>query len=381
MKTLENPKTGTILLADLEVSLQNVKIGRDVKIGRGGGVRRQDCQSCSKFSQQRRHYFSAFTLVELLVVIAIIGLLIALLLPAVQAAREAARRMECSNKIRQIALACHNHHDAKQQFPFGILTTSETNTNSWSSTGRHAVSWAVFLLPFMELQSVQEQMVAVFRNNNSAFTLDEPIPTGNIDWSTGTTDNPDSVTATMPLNASKIELSQFVCPSCQAGTKTPNYYNNAKNNYVGIIGAEDLNTNWQSRGYNFKSNGVFYPHSKTNFEAISDGTSNTLVFAECSEIRNPANLSQRISPAPPLIGPETAKYLGGCLKSAYNNPTNFKINAPAPSNNEFHVSSLHAGGANFGIGDGSGRFISETIDMVLYGSLATCAGGEPVTLP
>jgi prepilin-type N-terminal cleavage/methylation domain-containing protein len=328
----------------------------------------------------RRNNFSAFTLVELLVVIAIIGLLIALLLPAVQAAREAARRMECSNKIRQIALACHNHHDAKQVFPFGVLSTSETNTaNRWSQTGRHGISWSVQLFPFMELQSVQDQMVSVLKMNNSSFTLDEPIQTGDINWSTGTTNNPDSVTSTLPLNASKIELSQFFCPSCPIGSKTPNYSNNAKSNYVGILGAEPMG-NWESRGYNFKANGIFYPHSKTNFDTITDGTSNTLMFSECSAIIQ-FGTSNWISPAPPLIGPETAKFMGTCLKSAYNDPVNFKINTPNASNNEYHVSSLHLGGANFGIGDGSGRFIAETIDMVLYGQLATCAGGESVSVP
>jgi prepilin-type N-terminal cleavage/methylation domain-containing protein len=337
---------------------------------------------CFQFSQLRRNNFSAFTLVELLVVIAIIGLLIALLLPAVQAAREAARRMECSNKIRQIALACHNHHDAKQVFPFGILTVTDTNsTQSWTSTSTHGISWAVQLFPFMELQSVQDQMVVVFKQNNAAFTLDEPIATGKIDWWTGTTDYPDNVTSTTPLNPGKIELSQFVCPSCPAGPRSPNYSSNAKSNYVGIIGAEGV-MNWQSCGtYSWKANGVFYPQSRTNFDTITDGTSNTLVFSECCAMKSATNTATWISPAPPLIGADTAKYMGVCLKSAYNNPTNFKINAPSPGYIEFHVSSQHLGGANFGIGDGSGRFIAETIDMVLYGQLATCAGGESVSVP
>jgi prepilin-type N-terminal cleavage/methylation domain-containing protein len=324
--------------------------------------------------------FFGFTLVELLVVIAIIGLLIALLLPAIQAAREAARRMECSNKIRQIALACHNHHDAHQTFPYGILSTSESNsTNRWYNNSTHGISWSVHLLPFMELTSVQEQMLAVLKMNNANITLHEPINTGNIDWWSNTTDDIDSVTPTLPLNASKIELSQFVCPSCPAGQRTPNYSNNAKSNYIGIIGAEDLNSNWQSRGYNFKSNGVFSPNTRTSFDSITDGTSNTLIFSECSAIRNAANVS--ISPAPPLIGTNTAKYMGGVLKSAFNSPVNFKINAPAPTNQEFHVSSMHAGGANFGIGDGSGRFVSEMIDMALYSYLSTRAGEEAVTVP
>ncbi|MDR1052640.1 MAG: DUF1559 domain-containing protein [Planctomycetaceae bacterium] len=380
MKTLENQKMEIVPPTSSVSFLPDVKMGKNVKIGGGGAIRRQNFWFCFNFSQTRRNNFSAFTLVELLVVIAIIGVLIALLLPAIQAAREAARRAECSNKIRQIALACHNHHDAKQVFPFGVLTLSDKNSITWNGK-RHGISWAVQLFPFMELQNVQDQMVAVLKQNNADFTLDEPIDNGNIDWSTNTALTPDLVTPTLPLNASKIELAQFVCPSCPAGPGAPKYYNNAKSNYVGIIGAEDLNTNWGSRGYSWKSNGVFYPHSRTNFDTITDGTSNTLVFSECCEMKSATNIANRIACATPLIGPETAIYLGGCLKSAFNRPVDFKINTPNPSNDEFHVASQHLGGANFGIGDGSGRFIAETIDMILYGQLSTCAGGESVSVP
>ncbi|HMP04969.1 MAG TPA: DUF1559 domain-containing protein, partial [Lacipirellulaceae bacterium] len=91
-----------------------------------------------------------FTLVELLVVIAIIGVLVALLLPAVQAARESARRMQCGNNLRQIGLAMQNHHEAKGAFPAGKVAFGDenTSTNVWEN-------WAVSLLPFMEMQNVQ----------------------------------------------------------------------------------------------------------------------------------------------------------------------------------------------------------------------------------
>lgn len=120
---------------------------------------------------------SGFTLVELLVVIAIIGVLIALLLPAVQAAREAARRMQCTNNLKQLGIGMHNHHDTKGLFPPGFRSISETNTSgNWKTS--HALGWCVFLLPFMEQNSLYEETLGFIKSNNAAFTLDEPVQTG-----------------------------------------------------------------------------------------------------------------------------------------------------------------------------------------------------------
>src|SRR5206468_9075071 len=91
-----------------------------------------------------------FTLVELLVVIAIIGVLVALLLPAVQMAREAARRMQCSNNLKQIGIALHNHHDVKLTFPPGALNTGHNGTPVYTT-------WTVEILPFMEQQALYQQ--------------------------------------------------------------------------------------------------------------------------------------------------------------------------------------------------------------------------------
>src|SRR5262245_54561608 len=93
---------------------------------------------------------SAFTLVELLVVIAIIGVLVALLLPAVQAAREAARRMQCTNKLKQMALAAHNIHDVKLAFPSGHSVTY----NAATDTRVYYMNWGIALLPYIEQQAV-----------------------------------------------------------------------------------------------------------------------------------------------------------------------------------------------------------------------------------
>src|SRR5882724_8334995 len=99
---------------------------------------------------------SAFTLVELLVVIAIIGILVALLLPAIQAAREAARRTQCQNNLKQIGVAIQNHHDTRKVFPMGR-----------NRIDQFAVSWAFFLLPYME-------ETAVYNSWNSQAKVDDP---------------------------------------------------------------------------------------------------------------------------------------------------------------------------------------------------------------
>jgi prepilin-type N-terminal cleavage/methylation domain-containing protein len=102
------------------------------------------------------HRKEAFTLVELLVVIAIIGVLVALLLPAVQSAREAARRMSCSNNLRQIAIGVHNHHDTLQHFPHGGSESPTIDCCASDNNNRLGFSWAYHLLPFVEQQNLYD---------------------------------------------------------------------------------------------------------------------------------------------------------------------------------------------------------------------------------
>jgi prepilin-type N-terminal cleavage/methylation domain-containing protein/prepilin-type processing-associated H-X9-DG protein len=341
---------------------------------------------------QFRIKFLAFTLVELLVVIAIIGVLIALLLPAVQAARESARRMQCSNKIHQIGIAAHNHHDAHKVLPYGLLTASLDNPHSikWWHNWSGGVSLIVQLFPYMELESVQEITVKAIRRNAPTFSLQEPCKNGQVSWWDNVTTNPAAVTDTLPLNPDTIKLSQFVCPDCPGKPVAVSYsrggINPIKSNYVGMVG-NHTSVDWKSIGgssadnykasYNYRWNGAFVPNHRYNLTNFTDGTSNTLFFGEASQRLNPS------TPAAALIGHTESKYLGHLLKPACNT-LRCKINVPAlPSgtSNEYHVSSLHPGGVNFGLGDGSVRFTSEMIDVTLYGQLSTRAGREAVTMP
>src|SRR4051794_12352321 len=135
----------------------------------------------------------AFTLVELLVVIAIIGILVALLLPAVQGAREAARRMSCSNNLHNIAIALHNYHDSLGSFPSGWLYKS-TEPDFWESWG-----WSAFLLPFIEQKNLQDQLGV--NVNPLRVQLDPNM-------------NPNGVTGAAQVQTGvETPLKIFMCPS------------------------------------------------------------------------------------------------------------------------------------------------------------------------
>ncbi|MDR3108115.1 MAG: DUF1559 domain-containing protein, partial [Planctomycetaceae bacterium] len=144
-------------------------------------------------------------MVELLVVIAIIGVLIALLLPAVQAAREAARRMQCTNHLKQLALAMHNHNDLHQKFPCGLTMGYNPNNHTvWNCPPYDygALGWGTRILPSIEQQSLYDQIVQCFGN---------PILVR--DWNTKVFTT-TAGTGLIPFSISQTEISYFKCPSC-----------------------------------------------------------------------------------------------------------------------------------------------------------------------
>jgi prepilin-type N-terminal cleavage/methylation domain-containing protein len=216
---------------------------------------------------------AAFTLVELLVVIAIIAVLIGLLLPAVQKVREAAARTQCSNNLKQIGLAMHNYHSARQRFPPG-------NELFWGA------GWAVFLLPYLEQENMHRQL-----------DLTQPVGTAG-PW----TARPNWI------KLQNFLVSTYICPSSGLPTlvETDRGDNGPGNwqqvgNYVAIMGAANgPNDGRDPTGggrvsdcsnplpiyCNFggfaASNGVIYPGSKVRITDITDGTSNTLLVGEQS---------------------------------------------------------------------------------------------------
>ncbi|MDR2641969.1 MAG: DUF1559 domain-containing protein [Planctomycetaceae bacterium] len=210
--------------------------------------------------------FFGFTLVELLVVIAIIGVLIAILLPAVQVAREAARRTQCQNNLKQLAIAAHNHHDTKGELPaHGVQTLCwNSENNSYSDRG---ISWIVTLLEFMEQQSLKAMIdsggTAASVNGTINYPAGPPVPydSNYLPW--------------------KQRIPTMICPSDTNKNVASVKYFPAVSSYRASHG--DGTMDWHRAIPSDLGNlarGVFKRDYGRNFNAITDGTSNTIAFSE-----------------------------------------------------------------------------------------------------
>jgi prepilin-type N-terminal cleavage/methylation domain-containing protein/prepilin-type processing-associated H-X9-DG protein len=294
-----------------------------------------------------------FTLVELLVVIAIIGILMSLLLPAIQAAREAARSAQCRNNLRQLGIALHNHHGAHESFPPAFAAAP--SRFSGDSGGWHIASWGwgALLLPHLEHKPLHGALGVATREFGNGAQFAQPTP------------------------ETESQLSGFVCPSDTGPALNHRRGSHAKSNYRSIMGSTNLpRSDYPTLA---AQDGVFFLNSRVSIDKdIPDGSSNTLAIGEC-----------RLDPG---SGVYWAALWAGMRGSEYdpdadenvtwisdvmwwvNSQPAYRINGTAKQ----AFGSNHPGGAHFLLCDGSVHLIEDTIEGRTLERLATRNDGEPV---
>lgn len=324
---------------------------------------------------------------ELLVVIAIIGILVGLLLPAVQAAREAARRMQCSNNLKQLALAQHMHHDAYNKFAYGVLRDNgdfghpdrPAPPNPGPQYRRQGI-W-IQILPFIEQNNLY------VRHNPNDFNANE------IGWDTG-------VALTGQYFFAQV-VPTLMCPSnpgsAFAEPTSPRARQYFRNHYFGCAGYRSYprNSSDQPSLYNpyyptvaaKAGNGMFNYNTRYGIRDATDGTSNTILVGERA-------YQDVVFDSSPLIddrirdwgwcwfGAEGDTMLGTASPLNYILPANFdSLGDGALQTQLFRdrinsFGSMHTGGAQFGFADGSVHFLSQSLSPVTYNALGTRSEGE-----
>jgi prepilin-type N-terminal cleavage/methylation domain-containing protein/prepilin-type processing-associated H-X9-DG protein len=300
---------------------------------------------------------SGFTLVELLVTITIIAVLIALLLPAVQAARETARRAGCVNNLKQIGLALHAYHGAVGVFPPGYAAVVDSVVIDLGP----GWGWGTMLLAYLEQANLY-----------NAINFGNQIPHVEVQ------------------TARRAMLSAYLCPS------------STRNGPVAVSGpfsdgstrtiVDDLAPSQYvaSAGQKFQIitgtyNGVFYINSSASVASIPDGTGSTLMIGERSRVLADATWvgvipSARVCTSPSWPAPSCSQ--ASALTLGFTGPSDPAaawFEAPnAPTSTPDGFSSPHPGGCNFLFGDGSVRFLKQTIDPRIFSALSTRAGSEAI---
>lgn len=316
---------------------------------------------------------TAFTLVELLVVIAIIGVMVGLLLPAVQAAREAARRMSCSNNLKQLGLGAHNYHDTLTVFPAGVINPLGDDPTGKNGSGNPGIGgpWICLMLPYLEQQALHDNFMKIVNERPEV-----------VDWFGNAT------YAATPIGDK--QLPAMDCPShptadelMSNGTGMEHL---ARGNYAACYGKGgygQVNTKAPAIG------GVYGNNSKVKIRDITDGTTNTIAFSEVKyRLPSPDGPSTADS-----RGVWTYATMGGNVFSTQTGPNSAVADAvwgcrsypaegmPCTSSNNFPnlfaaARGYHPGGVQICMADGSVRFISDNIDLLTWQALGSRGGGE-----
>jgi prepilin-type N-terminal cleavage/methylation domain-containing protein/prepilin-type processing-associated H-X9-DG protein len=305
----------------------------------------------------------AFTLIELLVVIAIMGVLIGLLLPAVQKVRAAANRLSCQNNLKQIGLALHNYHDAHRAFPPGYRASgpySDGATDTAPGWG-----WGALVLPYLE-----QENVSLAINYNLAV------------------EHPQNAAAVGTM------IKTYLCPSDflpDAAFAVPDGFGKtvamaAPCSYAACVGGDE------SSAFGPDGLGIFYRNSRTRMTDITDGTSSTILIGErawanaegiwAGAIQGGVELRGKSNPAP---GNGAASYPASVLVQAHGHLNNTTTDTDGGLDD---FSSKHFGGSNFGFADGSVHFLRSvpgdrpdggyTQDSLILQALGTRANGEAI---
>jgi len=273
-----------------------------------------------------------FTLVELLVVIAIIGVLVALLLPAVQAAREAARRMQCGNNLKQLGLAVHNYHDTFLVFPPQMMNISSSNDRRWG--------WGAVTLPYIEQGNLYTQL------------------------------NPDGgqqiPVATKLINGALLlqtKLAAHICPSDSSGHLRTNQFHPS-------VAASSNANDWYSKS-NYVCNQQImkyqagYSGACFRIAEVTDGTTNTLLIGErrLSVTKNNRYPGSIVWGTAQGTGDSANVFHAAHPINTVSNCADYDADASDSTRTRFAVSSAHPNGAMFAMADGSVRLVSQNIPL------------------
>ena len=311
-----------------------------------------------------RYRYRGFTLIELLVVIAIIGVLVGLLLPAVQQAREAARRMTCVNNLKQTGLAMHSYYDSNRQLPSGYISPGTSAADPSASETAKGYAWGFVLLPYMEQSALFD----------SIDQTGEAIGTSN------------------EAKAAEANLGGYRCPTDTAPMSFS--VNNGSgtvdlptSNYVAVLGWNNVTT---EAG---QGNGVFFRNSDIQFRDIRDGLSTTICVGERKHIHDffdqgPYAANSTWYAAVPgvlrdagmTMMPMMKEGPGSLVLGHVGQSGMMSGKTPNHTNHIVHFSSSHFGGVAFLLCDGSTHIIRDNIDYQLFKAIGTRAGGEVTNL-